>query len=167
MLSVCDRIIIQGEVRKISNDDLEKIRDANETMANSALRVLAMAYKDCHEAPQQVTIGQIENDLIFTGLLGMIDPARPEVVDAVAKCNTAGIRPVMITGDHKSTALAIAREIGIYRDGDVAITGAELEKLSNEELAEAVGRFSVYARVAPEHKVRIVKAWQSHGEVVL
>ena len=96
----------------------------------------------------------------------MIDPARPEVVDAVAKCNTAGIRPVMITGDHKSTALAIAREIGIYRDGDVAITGAELEKLSNEELAESVGRFSVYARVAPEHKVRIVKAWQSHGEVV-
>lgn len=166
VLSVCDRIIIQGEVRKISNDDLEKIRDANETMANSALRVLAMAYKDCHEAPQQVTIGQIENDLIFTGLLGMIDPARPEVVDAVAKCNTAGIRPVMITGDHKSTALAIAREIGIYRDGDVAITGAELEKLSNEELAESVGRFSVYARVAPEHKVRIVKAWQSHGEVV-
>lgn len=166
VLSVCDRIIIQGEVRKISNDDLEKIRDANETMANSALRVLAMAYKDCHEAPQQVTIGQIENDLIFTGLLGMIDPARPEVVDAVAKCNTAGIRPVMITGDHKSTALAIAREIGIYRNGDVAITGAELEKLSNEELAESVGRFSVYARVAPEHKVRIVKAWQSHGEVV-
>lgn len=166
VLSVCDRIIIQGEVRKISKDDLEKIREANERMANSALRVLAMAYKDCHEAPQQVTIGQIENDLIFTGLLGMIDPARPEVVDAVAKCNTAGIRPVMITGDHKSTALAIAREIGIYRDGDVAITGAELEKLSNEELAESVGRFSVYARVAPEHKVRIVKAWQSHGEVV-
>ena len=166
VLSVCDRIIIQGEVRKIGHDDLRKIREANERMANSALRVLAMAYKDCHEAPQQVTIGQIENDLIFTGLLGMIDPARPEVVDAVAKCNTAGIRPVMITGDHKSTALAIAREIGIYREGDVAITGAELEKLSNEELAESVGRFSVYARVAPEHKVRIVKAWQSHGEVV-
>ncbi len=166
VLSVCDRIIIKGEVRPLQNDDLEKIREANESMANSALRVLAMAYNDCHEAPQQVTIGQIENGLIFIGLLGMIDPARPEVIDAVARCNTAGIRPVMITGDHKSTALAIAREIGIYRDGDVAITGTELEKLSDDELAASVHRFSVYARVAPEHKVRIVKAWQSHSEVV-
>ena len=166
VLNVCDRIIINGEVRRLVNDDLGKIREANESMANSALRVLAMAYKDYHEAPQLVTIGQIENDLIFIGLLGMIDPARPEVVDAVARCNTAGIRPVMITGDHKSTALAIAREIGIFRTGDVAITGSELEKLSDEELEASVYRFSVYARVAPEHKVRIVKAWQSHGEVV-
>lgn len=166
VLSVCDRIIIQGEVRGMGPEDLEKIREANEKMANSALRVLAMAYKDCHEAPQQVTIGQMENNLIFTGLLGMIDPARPEVIDAVKKCKTAGIRAVMITGDHKSTALAIAREIGIYREGDVSITGAELEKLSDEELEESVRRFSVYARVAPEHKVRIVKAWQRHSEVV-
>jgi len=166
VLSVCNRIIIQGEVKEIGPDDLERIREANERMANSALRVLAMAYKDCHEASQQVTIGQMENDLIFTGLLGMIDPARPEVVEAVARCNTAGIRPVMITGDHKGTALAIAREIGIYREGDIAITGAELEKLGDEELAESVRRYSVYARVAPEHKVRIVKAWQSHNEIV-
>jgi Ca2+-transporting ATPase len=166
VLAVCDRIIISGEVRAIGEDDLVKIREANERMADAALRVLAMAYKDCHEAPQQVAIGQLENGLIFTGLLGMIDPARPEVVDAVAKCNTAGIRPVMITGDHKGTALAIAREIGIYREGDVAITGTELEKLSDEELAASVHKFSVYARVAPEHKVRIVKAWQSHSEVV-
>ena len=166
VLNVCDKIVIKGEVRSIEKDDIEKIREANESMANSALRVLAMAYKDYHEAPQQVTIGQIENGLIFIGLLGMIDPARPEVVDAVARCNTAGIRPVMITGDHKSTALAIAREIGIYREGDVAITGTELEKLSDEELEKSVCRFSVYARVAPEHKVRIVKAWQSHSEVV-
>jgi len=166
VLGVCDRVVIDGQVRVLEKDDIVKIREANETMANSALRVLAMAYKDYHEAPQQVTIGQIESGLIFTGLLGMIDPARPEVVDAVARCNTAGIRPVMITGDHKSTALAIAREIGIYRDGDVAITGTELERLSDEELKESVHRFSVYARVAPEHKVRIVKAWQSHSEVV-
>ena len=166
VLNVCDKIVIKGEVRSIEKDDIEKIREANESMANSALRVLAMAYKDYHEAPQQVTIGQIENGLIFIGLLGMIDPARPEVVDAVARCNTAGIRPVMITGDHKSTALAIAREIGIYREGDVAITGTELEKLSDEELEKSVCRFSVYARVAPEQKVRIVKAWQSHREVV-
>ena len=166
VLSVCDRIVILGEVRSISRDDIEKIREANEKMADSALRVLAMAYRDCHEAPREVTIGEMETGLIFTGLLGMIDPARPEVIDAVAKCNTAGIRPVMITGDHRSTALAIAREIGIYREGDVAITGTELEKLSDDELAKSVHRFSVYARVAPEHKVRIVKAWQSHGEVV-
>ena len=113
-----------------------------------------------------MTIGELESGLIFTGLLGMIDPARPEVLDAVARCNTAGIRPVMITGDHKSTALAIAREIGIYKDGDVAITGAELEKLTDEEFNENVTKYSVYARVAPEHKVRIVKAWQRHQEVV-
>ena len=166
VLSVCDRIIINAEVKPLGNNDIEEIREANEAMANSALRVLAMAYKDCHEAPQEVTIGQMENGLIFTGLLGMIDPARPEVTEAVTRCNTAGIRPVMITGDHKSTAMAIAREIGIYRKGDAAITGAELEKISDEELAATVWNISVYARVAPEHKVRIVKAWQSHNEVV-
>ena len=166
VLSVCDKIVIEGVVRPLTSADVEEIRNANETMANSALRVLAMAYKESPEAPQQVTIGELESGLIFTGLLGMIDPARPEVHDAVARCNTAGIRPVMITGDHKTTALAIAREIGIYKDGDVAITGAELEKLTDEEFTETVSKYSVYARVAPEHKVRIVKAWQSHREVV-
>lgn len=166
VLSVCDKIVIEGVVRPLTSADVEEIRNANEMMANSALRVLAMAYKESPEAPQQVTIGELESGLIFTGLLGMIDPARPEVLDAVARCNTAGIRPVMITGDHKTTALAIAREIGIYKDGDVAITGAELERLTDEEFAETVSKYSVYARVAPEHKVRIVKAWQSHQEVV-
>ena len=96
----------------------------------------------------------------------MIDPARPEVVEAVARCNTAGIRAVMITGDHKITAMAIAREIGIYSEGDLAITGADLEKMNEEEFAENISKYSVYARVAPEHKVRIVKAWQKHDEVV-
>ena len=166
VLSVCDKIVIEGVIKPLSSADVEKIRNANETMANSALRVLAMAYKESPEAPQQVTIGELESGLIFTGLLGMIDPARPEVLDAVARCNTAGIRPVMITGDHKTTALAIAREIGIYKDGDVALTGAELEKLTEEEFTETISKYSVYARVAPEHKVRIVKAWQSHHEVV-
>ncbi len=166
MLSVCDKIVINGEVRPLKQADIDEIRDANEAMANSALRVLAMAYKDCPEEPRKVTIGDLENGLIFIGLLGMIDPARPEVLEAVARCNTAGIRPVMITGDHKTTALAIAREIGIYKDGDVAITGSELEGLSDEELEASVAKYSVYARVAPEHKVRIVKAWQSHSEVV-
>jgi len=166
VLSVCDRIIIKGEIRTVTRDDRRKIMQTNEEMANTALRVLAMAYKDLPEAPQSLLIGEIEKDLIFIGLLGMIDPARPEVIDAVDKCNTAGIRPVMITGDHKSTALAIASEIGIYREGDLAITGAELEKLGEEEFSDNVSRYSVYARVAPEHKVRIVKAWQKHNEVV-
>jgi len=166
VLSVCDKIIINGDIRPVTSDDKEKIRKANEEMANSALRVLAMAYRDLPEPPQNVHIGELESGLIFIGLLGMIDPARPEVIDAVAKCNSAGIRPVMITGDHKITAMAIAREIGIYSDGDLAITGADLEKLSQEELNKNVSQYSVYARVAPEHKVRIVKAWQSHDEVV-
>lgn len=166
VLSVCDKIIIHGNIRPLNTDDIKLIHQANETMANSALRVLVMAYKDLPEPPQNIQIGKIENELIFIGLLGMIDPARPEVIDAVTKCNTAGIRPVMITGDHKSTAMAIAREIGIYKDGDIAITGAELEKLSDEEFTNNVAKYSVYARVAPEHKVRIVKAWQGHDEVV-
>ncbi len=166
VLSVCDQIIVNNEVRPIRPEDTEKIRSANEAMADSALRVLSMAYRDLPETPDNVHIGELEKGLIFIGLLGMIDPARPEVLDAVAKCNTAGIRPVMITGDHKSTALAIAREIGIYRDGDLAITGAELEKLDEDKFNQKVTTYSVYARVAPEHKVRIVKAWQKHGEVV-
>ncbi len=166
VLSVCDKIIIHGKIRPIVNEDKKLILLANESMANSALRVLAMAYKDLPEAPRNVQIGDLENGLIFIGMLGMIDPARPEVIEAVARCNTAGIRPVMITGDHKSTAMAIAREIGIFKEGDTAITGAELEKLSDEEFASNVSKYAVYARVAPEHKVRIVKAWQNHGEVV-
>ena len=166
VLGVCNRIIIKGEIRSITQRDTDLIRDTNEEMANSALRVLAMAYKELPEAPDRVEIGEMENELIFVGLLGMIDPARPEVLAAVAECNTAGIRPVMITGDHKATAMAIAKEIGIFREGSVAITGAELEKMSDEEFSASVANYTVYARVAPEHKVKIVKAWQSHNEVV-
>ena len=166
VLSVCDKIIINGVIKSLEPEDKKQIHTANETMANSALRVLAMAYRDLPEAPRDVHFGELEEGLIFIGLLGMIDPARPEVIDAVAKCNTAGIRPIMITGDHKSTAMAIAREIGIYREGDIAITGTELETISDEELRNNISNYSVYARVAPEHKVRIVKAWQSHNEVV-
>ena len=166
VLSACNRIVVNGEVRLITSDDSVQIHNANEGMASTALRVLAMAYKDLPEAPQNITIGALETDLIFIGLLGMIDPARPEVIEAIARCNTAGIRPIMITGDHKSTAMAIAREIGIYRDDDMAITGAELEMMNEKEFAETVTRYSVYARVAPEHKVRIVKAWQKRNEVV-
>ncbi len=166
VLSVCNRIIIHGETSQITKEDIEKIHNTNEAMANSALRILAMAYKDLPGKPQHIETGELEKELIFMGFLGMIDPARPEAIDAVEKCNTAGIRPVMITGDHKSTAMAIAREIGIYREGDFAVTGADLEKMSEEELNENVAKYSVYARVDPEHKVRIVKAWQAHGEIV-
>jgi Ca2+-transporting ATPase len=166
VLSACDKIIIHGEVRSITEDDLSGIRNTNEEMAKSALRVLAMAYRDLPEAPQDMHIEELEKGLIFTGMLGMIDPARPEVTEAVTKCTTAGIRPVMITGDHITTALAIAGIAGIYKEGDLAITGAELEKLDEKVFYETVGNYSVYARVAPEHKVRIVKAWQSHNEVV-
>jgi len=166
VLSVCSKINIEGEIRSITDEDVEKIRNTNDSMAGSALRILAMAYKDLPEEPRHPEIGQLENDLIFIGLLGMIDPARPEVIDAVAKCGTAGIRPVMITGDHKITALAIASETGIYRDGDLAVTGNDLDLLSEEELRENVIKYSVYARVAPEHKVRIVKAWQENDEIV-
>ena len=166
VLNVCDRILINGEIRPLRDEDREQISTANAKMANSALRVLSMAYKDLPEAPQHVETGDLENKLIFVGLLGMIDPARPEVIDAVAKCIAAGIRPVMITGDHKITAMAIAREIGIYKNGDLAITGAELEKITTEEFSDNVSRYTVYARVAPEHKVRIVKAWQKHDDVV-
>jgi Ca2+-transporting ATPase len=166
VLSACDKIIIHGEVRSITEDDLSGIRNTNEEMAKSALRVLAMAYRDLPEAPQDMHIEELEKGLIFTGMLGMIDPARPEVTEAVTKCTMAGIRPVMITGDHITTALAIAGIAGIYKEGDLAITGAELEKLDEKVFYETVGNYSVYARVAPEHKVRIVKAWQSHNEVV-
>jgi Ca2+-transporting ATPase len=166
VISVCDRIIIEGSVRQITGEDRSKISEANEEMANSALRVLAMAYKDLSEPPGDMVTGEVESNLIFIGMLGMIDPARPEVVEAVSRCESAGIRPVMITGDHKSTAMAIAREIGIFREGDVAITGSDLEKMSEEEFRNSVSNYSVYARVAPEHKVRIVRAWQSHDEVV-
>jgi len=166
VMSVCNRIVIHGKIRPLTKEDRSLVRSANESMADSALRVLAMAFRDLPEAPQKVEIGDLENDLIFIGLLGMIDPARPEVIDAVARCRSAGIRPVMITGDHKNTAIAIAREIGIYNEGDIAITGAELEKINENDFYEKVSRYSVYARVDPEHKVRIVKAWQSHNEVV-
>ncbi|HER08041.1 MAG TPA: calcium-translocating P-type ATPase, PMCA-type [Bacteroides sp.] len=166
VLDVCSEIVIDGEVRAITENDKQQIRRANIEMADSALRVLAMAYRELPGMPRSEKLEDLENDLIFIGFIGMIDPARPEVIDAVEKCNMAGIRPVMITGDHKNTAMAIAREIGIYREGDLSITGTELERLDEREFAENVSRYSVYARVAPEHKVRIVKAWQKQDQVV-
>ena len=166
VLSVTKNIFVDGAVRTITVEDIATIKEQNNQMAQNALRVLAIAQKEISDIPSDVNAETVETDLTFVGLLGMIDPARPEVIEAVKKCRTAGIRPIMITGDHKVTAVAIAQEIGMFNEGDVALTGSELEKISDDELYRDVHKYSVYARVAPEHKVRIVKAWQSHGEVV-
>ncbi len=166
VLSVTKNILVDGTVRLITDEEIENIKEQNNQMAQNALRVLAIAQKEISDIPSDVNAESVETDLTFVGLLGMIDPARPEVIEAVKKCRTAGIRPIMITGDHKVTAVAIAKEIGIFNESDIALTGSELEKLSDDDLFNNVHKYSVYARVAPEHKVRIVKAWQSHGEVV-
>ncbi|NLH24677.1 MAG: calcium-translocating P-type ATPase, PMCA-type [Bacteroidales bacterium] len=166
MLGVTTRILINGKERPITQEDRDAIEKENSRMALSALRVLAVGYRYIDAVPSPANATTVEKDLVFTGLLGMIDPARAEVPEAVKKCQTAGIRPVMITGDHRVTAVAIAGEIGIYKPGDKAITGSELSLVSDQDLYRNVRDYSVYARVAPEHKVRIVTAWQSQGQIV-
>ena len=146
--------------------DLETARRITEEMSEGALRVLAIAYKIVDTVPENPTSEELENGLTLLGLVGMIDPPRPECKVAVATCRRAGIKPVMITGDHVVTASAIARELGILEEGDRAITGAELDAMSEEELDNNVEKISVYARVSPENKIRIVKAWQKKGQVV-
>ena len=150
----------------IDEEDAKKIAAKNADMASNALRVLGVAYKDITEIPEELLSEDIENQLTFVGLVGMIDPPRQEVKEAVAQCYDAGIRPVMITGDHKLTAVAIAKELAIFRSGDLAMTGVELDMMPQEVLEEEVAKYSVYARVSPEHKMRIVKAWQANGMVV-
>lgn len=140
--------------------------EKNAAMATNALRVLGIAYKNIKEIPDTLTTENLENDLTFVGLVGMIDPPRMEVKQAVKECYGAGIRPVMITGDHQLTAVAIAKELDIYRDGDLALTGAELDAIPQELLEEDIDKYSVFARVSPEHKMRIVKAWQKRDMVV-
>ncbi len=146
--------------------DLDKAKEMTETMSRDALRVLAVAYKEIDTVPAVATSEELEKDLIFVGLVGMIDPPRPECKVAVATCRRAGIKPVMITGDHVVTASAIAKELGILEEGDMAITGAELDAMNDRELDSKVESISVYARVSPENKIRIVKAWQRKGQVV-
>ncbi len=146
--------------------DLDKAKQMTESMSENALRVLAVAYKEIDTVPAEATSDSLENGLIFMGLVGMIDPPRPECKVAVATCRRAGIKPVMITGDHVVTASAIARELGILEEGDMAITGAQLDAMTDRELDSQVEKISVYARVSPENKIRIVKAWQRRGQVV-
>ena len=163
-------VIVKGAVDVMENrcvkGDFVKAKAMNEKMTSNALRVLAVGYKFIDEVPEEPTPEMLENGLTFMGLVGMIDPPRPEVKKAVEVCKKAGIKAVMITGDHISTASAIARELGILNDGDLAITGAELDKMTDEELDQKVEQLSVYARVSPENKIRIVKAWQRKGQVV-
>ncbi len=147
-------------------EDKERILAANEAMASRALRVIAVARRELHMLPREPEPQTIENGLTFLGLFGLMDPPRPEVKAAVAKCHMAGVRPVMITGDHRATALAVARELDIARPGDWTVTGPELDFMPQEMLEEDIEKFSVFARVSPEHKMRIVKAWQKKGKVV-
>ena len=166
LLSVCNSYILEGDIKQDLNEYKEIIRKYNMEMAKDALRVLAMGYKVLDHKPTAEDKANLESGLTYIGMVGMIDPPRLEVKDAVAKCKSAGIKTVMITGDHKITATAIAKSLGILENEDEAITGTELEEMSDEDLIKNVRKYSVYARVSPEHKVRIVKAWQANGEIV-
>ncbi len=166
ILQRCDRYFGNGEVYPLISDVAIEIENKNMDMASKALRVLATAYKEVDTLPEVISSETIENQLIFCGLFGMIDPPREEVKLAVEQAVQAGIRPVMITGDHKITAEAIAESLKIKRDGDIALTGAEVANMSDEELLKVANHTSVFARVAPEHKVRIVQTFQNKGNVV-
>lgn len=157
-------ILTEDGIRKITEQDKENILNQNRIFSENGLRVLSFAYKELGNNELLVEVG--ENNYTFIGLVSMVDPPRPESIQAVADAQRAGIRPVMITGDHKVTATAIARQIGIFKDGDMALTGQELDKLTDDELAEILERVSVYARVSPENKIRIVDAWQKKGKIV-
>ncbi|EAA0289482.1 cation-translocating P-type ATPase, partial [Listeria monocytogenes] len=168
LLGRTSKVLLDGQELPMTNEEKEKILFNNTDMAKQALRVLGMAYKYVDQVPENLESEIVENDLVFAGLVGMIDPERAEAADAVRLAKEAGIRPIMITGDHRDTAEAIAGRLGIIKPGDddAVLTGAELNKMSEEEFAQKVANYSVYARVSPEHKVRIVKAWQQEGKVV-
>lgn len=166
LLKRCNKYILNNEIKNDLNNFKNSIQNINEKMAKEALRVLAMGYKELDHMPSDEEMKNIESDLIYVGMVGMIDPPREEAKVAVEKCKTAGIKTVMITGDHKITATAIAKSLGILENESEAITGAELEEMSDEDLAKNIRKYSVYARVSPEHKVRIVRAWQKNGEIV-
>ena len=162
LLRKCSKILTPDGVRELTDADRDEILSHNHDMAEKALRVLAAAIR--YDIPSDKK--HFEEDLIFVGLVGMIDPPRPEVKAAVAVCKQAGMRPLMITGDHKDTAAAIARDIGILEEGQKVMTGAEIDALSDEEFVRVIAEYSVFARVSPENKVRIVKAYQSLGKIV-
>ncbi len=164
VLSRCTHYWSDGKALPMTDEKRKEFESANKAMADEALRVLALGMRQHGSQPQQADLS-LEQDLVLVGLTGMIDPVRPEVVAAIEKCLSAGVRPVMITGDHLDTAVAIAKTLGIIQNEKQAITGAMLDQLSDEELSKKITEYSVYARVQPEHKVRIVKAWQQQGMV--
>ena len=165
LLKRCTKAIVNGEEVELTSDIRNDILAANKSMADKALRVLAAAKKDLSDVPAVYDSETVECDLCFVGLVGMIDPVRPEVKPAIDECRSAGIRPIMITGDHKDTAIAIAMQLGIITDASQAITGTELDDISDEAFDTEVEKYSVYARVQPEHKTRIVNAWRKKGKV--
>ena len=165
VLKCCTKILKDGKIRDITEADKTEILKKNKEYADRALRVLACSFKELSEIPADQSPEALEKDLVFCGLVGMIDPVRPEVKAAIEECRTAGIRPIMITGDHKDTATAIAMELGIIDSPDAAITGAQLNEISDEDFEKDVEKYSVYARVQPEHKVRIVNAWKKRGMI--
>ena len=165
LLSRCTHYAEDGKILPMTDAKRQEILNSNKAMADRALRVLAVAKRDWAEKPENNAPEYLERDLVFLGLTGMIDPIRPEVKAAIAECRGAGIRAVMITGDHRDTAVAIAKELGIITDESQAVTGAELDRLSDEQLRRKVTEYGVYARVQPEHKTRIVQAWKARGAV--
>ena len=166
LLKRCSHILINGQAVAMTDAHRSQIHAGNKSMADKALRVLALAYRDEAAIPSSMDSDTVEQNLTFIGLVGMIDPPREEVKEAVRVCREAGIRPVMITGDHRDTAAAIAKQLHIIEDETGVITGAELDQISEADFAEKVTQYSVYARVSPEHKVRIVQAWKKRGKVV-
>ncbi len=165
-LALCTRILKDGKVVPFSKADMEKVLEINGAMAEDALRVLAIAAKPLKDLPEDLNLQDTEEGLVFLGLIGMIDPPRPEAIEAIAKCRQAGIIPKMITGDYKTTAMAIAKSLGIAGEGDKVLTGEKLEQMDEEELASMVQKVNVYARVSPAHKVNIVEALKKHGHIV-
>ncbi|WP_027622436.1 calcium-translocating P-type ATPase, PMCA-type [Acetivibrio clariflavus] len=166
LLKACTHILTKDGAVPLTDAHRSAIMAENKKMANKALRVLASAFKQTDSLPENISPESLERNLTFIGLTGMIDPVRPEVKAAIEKCRNAGIRPIMITGDHKDTAVAIAKELGILSNENQAITGSELSNMSDQELEKKISNYSVYARVQPEHKVRIVSAWKKQGKIV-
>ncbi|MCW4047792.1 MAG: cation-translocating P-type ATPase [Candidatus Bathyarchaeota archaeon] len=166
ILERCTHILENGKEEKLTPAKKKKVLQANEQLASNALRVLAMAYKRLPSAMEEYTDEAIEEGLVFVGLQGMIDPPREEAIKANKTCEKAGIKTVMITGDHKLTAVAVAKEVGLFKDGDLVLTGAELEKISDAEFEQMVEKVRVYARVSPEYKLKIVNAWKKKGHIV-
>lgn len=165
ILKKCSKALVGGQVVEMSDEILKKAAEENTRMGNKALRVFAVAYKEYDAAPTVYDSPTLENDMIFIGLTGMIDPVRPEVKDAIVECRSAGITPIMITGDHINTAKAIARELGILTDDSQAMMGSDIDKYTDEEFEKIVENTFVYARVQPEHKTKIVNAWKKKGYV--